>query len=43
MDGEMLMVMRIDKGFLRLFEIEILGMVFKLKVLIYNNCEKKII
>lgn len=39
----MLTVMRTDKGSLRLFEIETLGMVSKSKVLTNNNCEKKII
>lgn len=43
MDGEMLTVMRTDRGSLRLFEIETQGMVSKSKVLTNNNCEKKII
>lgn len=41
MVGEMLTVMKTDKGSLRLFEIETQGMVSKSEVLTNNNFEKK--
>lgn len=42
MNGEMLTVMKTDKGSLRLFEIETQGMVSKSKVLTYNMKETSI-